>query len=215
MPSFSSSLLRGMLRIGTPLGLTTALTLGLQTVDRLVVAALGGIELLGYYAFAGSIAGAAASGVLVVRTVVFPDVYRHAGTVGGARATRRLIEDTIAPFVLVYGALLGLASFAIGPLIQLFVPEYVDVVLPARLLIFAGATTGLSGLASIGLVAVARQRVLPQLAAVAFGFNLVASAWLLHAGFGLTAIATAAGRPEERCCVHSYPWPTVCRWLWR
>ncbi len=57
---------------------------------------------------------------------------------------------------------------------------------------FAGATTGLSGLASIGLVAVARQRVLPLLAALAFGFNLLFSAWLLHRGLGLTAIAGVA-----------------------
>ena len=191
-PSFSAPLLRGMLRIGAPLGLTAGLTLGLQTADRLVVAAFGGTALLGTYAFAGSIAGAAAAGMLVVRTVVFPDVYREAATEGGAPAASRLIEDTIAPFVLVYGPLIGLASFAIGPLIQLAVPEYVDAVLPARLLIFAGATSGLSGLASVGLVAVARQKVLPLLAALAFGFNLLASAWLLKVGLGLTAIAAIA-----------------------
>lgn len=191
-PAVSKPLLRGMLRVGTPLGLTAALTLGIQTVDRLVVAAFGGTELLGFYALAGSIAGAAASGVLVVRTVVFPDVYRQAGSVGGAPAADRLIQGTIAPFVRVYGALLGLASFAIGPLILGFLPDYVDAVVPARILIFAGATSGLSGLASVGLVAVSRQKTLPGLAALALGFNLVASAWLLHLGLGLTAIAGVA-----------------------
>ncbi len=191
-PAISTPLFRRMLRVGLPFGITIALALGFHTVDRLVVAAFGGTTLLGYYALAVSFGAMAASGASVMRTIVFPEVYRGAGHSGGVQATAHLIEDTILPFALAYPALLGLASFAIGPTIRYFLPEYESAVWPATIMLFAGVGVGLSDLGSVGLVAVSRERVLPALAAVALVFNLALSVGALQLGLGITAVAAGA-----------------------
>jgi O-antigen/teichoic acid export membrane protein len=191
-PSLSSEATRRMLRVGIPFGLTIGMSMALVTVDRLVVAAYGGTVLLGYYGFAIAISGMAASGAWVVRTVVFPDVYRTAGESGGTTAVSDLLKETLTPFVVLYPVLLGLVALFIAPAVTLVLPQYGEAVAPARLLIFGGATAGISGLGSIGLVAVSRQRVLPLLAGLAFLFNLGFSTWFLSMGLGITAVAGVA-----------------------
>ncbi len=191
-PFFSAPTIRSLLVVGMPVGLTLGVTTILVTVDRLVVAAYGGTELLGYYGFAVAIAGAAASGSWVVRTVVFPDVYRTAARVGGSLAVSNLLRETVAPFAVVYPVLLGLAALFIGPTVELVVPQYLEAVSPARLLIFVGATAGFANLGSIGLVAVSRQRVLPLLAALAFVLNLGFSTWFLAMGLGIESVAAVS-----------------------
>jgi O-antigen/teichoic acid export membrane protein len=191
-PSLSSEVTRRMLRVGIPFALTIGMSMALVTVDRLVVAAYGGTVLLGYYGFAVSISGMAASCAWVVRTVVFPDVYRTVGESGGTTAVSDLLKETMAPFLILYPVLLGLAALFIAPAIMLVLPQYGEAVAPARLLIFGGATAGISSLGSIGLVAVSKQRVLPLLAGMAFLFNLGLSTWFLSMGLGITAVAGVA-----------------------
>jgi O-antigen/teichoic acid export membrane protein len=191
-PSLSSDATRRMLRIGIPFGLTVGMSMALVTVDRLVVAAYGGTVLLGYYGFAVAISGIAASGAWVVRTVVFPDVYRTVGESGGTTAVSDLLKETMTPFLVLYPVLLGLLALFIAPAVTLVLPQYGEAVAPARLLIFGGATAGISSLGSIGLVAVSKQRVLPFLAGMAFLFNLGFSAWFLSMGLGITAVAAVA-----------------------
>jgi O-antigen/teichoic acid export membrane protein len=191
-PALSSEATRRMLRVGIPFGLTVGMSMALVTVDRLVVAAYGGTVLLGYYGFAVAISGMAASGAWVVRTVVFPDVYRTVGESGGATAVSDLLRETMTPFLILYPVLLGLAALFIAPAVTLALPQYAEAVAPARILIFGGATAGISSLGSIGLVAVSKQRVLPLLAGLALLFNLGFSAWFLSMGFGITAVAGVA-----------------------
>ena len=64
-----------MLAVGVPLSLNLVLSTLLATVDRLIVGAMAGIEALGQYAFAVALAPLGVSAAIVVRTVVFPDVY--------------------------------------------------------------------------------------------------------------------------------------------
>jgi O-antigen/teichoic acid export membrane protein len=191
-PSLSPEATRRMLRVGIPFGLTFGMTMALVTVDRLVVAAYGGTILLGYYGFAVALSGMAASGAWVVRTVVFPDVYRAVGESGGATAVSDLLRETMTPFVVLYPVLLGLAAVFIAPAVMLALPQYGEAVAPARILIFGGATAGISSLGSIGLVAVSKQRMLPLLAGLALILNLGFSAWFLSMGFGITAVAGVA-----------------------
>jgi O-antigen/teichoic acid export membrane protein len=58
-PALRPALLRRMLKVGLPVALTGAVGTAVQTADRWVVAAWGGEELLGHYAFAGALASAA------------------------------------------------------------------------------------------------------------------------------------------------------------
>jgi O-antigen/teichoic acid export membrane protein len=191
-PALDTARLRRMLAIGFPLALTLFTTTMLATADRLVVAAYGGTRLLGLYALAVSIAGIGGTMAWVVRTVIFPSVYRQAATEGAGLAIRDHIRITLLPFARWFPPLLGLGALLVGPVIMVFLPAYAEAVGPARIFIFTGATTGLAGLGVLGVVAADLQRRLPLWALCALIVNLVLSNLALQSGLGLQGVAVGA-----------------------
>jgi O-antigen/teichoic acid export membrane protein len=191
-PVFGSPALRGLLQVGWPLALTGAVGTLLTTADRWVVAAWGGDELLGYYAFAGALASAAAALALSIRTVVFPEVYGDARASGTATALRRHLGRAIMPFATLVPPLLGAVGFCLGPVVALVAPAYGEAVAPARIFLLAGAAVGMVNLAAIGIVAAGEQRQLPLFAGLALAVNLALSIVALLAGAGLEGVAAAS-----------------------
>lgn len=191
-PSFDAGAVRRMLAVGIPLALTGMVATLLQTADRWVVAAWGGQELLGYYAFGGALASAGAALALAVRTVVFPEVYGDAKLGGAAAALRRHLERSLMPFATLIPPLLGAVGAALGPAVELIAPRYAPSIAPARLFLLSGAAMGLVNLASVGAVAAGRQRLLPAYAAGALALNLGLAALALPAGLGLEGAAAAS-----------------------
>lgn len=190
-PGLSLGALRRLLDVGFPVAVALAASSVLVTVDRLVVAAFGGTELLGQYAFAAAIATAAATLAWVVRTVVFTDVYRGSKDRGAGSAVRDLLDRTVLPFAFLYPPVLGVAALGIAPVVDLLFPAYADAVAPARLFIFVGAAAGFSGLGSLGAVAASRQRQLPLFAALALLLNLALSVLALLGGAGIEGVAAS------------------------
>lgn len=191
-PALVLERLRRLLRIGLPLVPALLTSTALMTADRLAVAAYGGTTLLGYYVFAVSIAGLAASFAWVIRTVVFPEVYGSVDHLGAGEAVRLHLDRTIRPFARLYPPLLGAIALAIGPAVLLLLPQYAAAVPPARLFIFTGATVGFASLGSLGVVAADRQRALPLLSVVALLLNLGLSFLALRSGAGLQGVAAGA-----------------------
>ncbi len=144
-PVLRSSTLRPMLKVGLPLALTGVVGTLLHTADRWVVAAWGGEELLGYYAFAGALASAAAAFALAIRTVVFPEVYGEARRAGAATALRRHLDRSLMPFATLVPPFLGAIGFCIGPVVALALNLGLSTVA-----LLAGA--GLEGVAAASLV---------------------------------------------------------------
>jgi O-antigen/teichoic acid export membrane protein len=163
----------------------------LATGDRWVVALWGGSTMLGYYAFAGSLTTAAAALALVVRTVVFPQVYGEASSAGAAAALQSHLERALLPFAWLLPPLLGAASLALGPIVAGAIPTYLEAVAPARLFLLSGAAMGLVNLASIGAVAAGQQRRLPLYAASGLALTCALSVAALASGYGLGAVAGA------------------------
>jgi O-antigen/teichoic acid export membrane protein len=191
-PALSAARLKRLLAVGLPLVIVMAANTLLATADRPVVAAVGGAQMLGYYAFAVSAAGLAGTLAWVVRTVVFPDVYSRTHADGAGTAVRAHLEQTILPYAWCYAPLLGLCAFAIGPAVQLVLPQYTVAIEPARIFIFKGALAGLSLLGSLGVVAAARQRALPGFSLLALVVNVTLSYAALRTGAGLAGVAAAA-----------------------
>ena len=73
-PLFSRTRLRRLIAVGLPLISVALLVLGLTTIDRLAIAAIGGTTLLGTYTFAVAVAGFTTSMAGWVRTVAAPEV---------------------------------------------------------------------------------------------------------------------------------------------
>jgi O-antigen/teichoic acid export membrane protein len=191
-PAIDRGALRELLRIGFPIGLATIAASALLSADRLVVGAIGGIELLGYYAFAVSIAGVGTTFAWVIRTVIFPDVYGAARTGDPASAVRQHLRMTLFPFAALYPPLLGLGALLIGPAVLLLMPRYEPAIVAAQVFIFTAMTSGMLSLGALGIVAMDRQRVLPPLYGVGFLLSLTLSYTALQLGTGLRGVAVAA-----------------------
>lgn len=191
-PRIDLMAVRVMLAAGLPVALTGVVGTLLQTADRWVVAAWGGHELLGYYAFGAALASAGAALALSVRTVVFPEVYGEAKLAGAAAALQRHLERSLLPFATLVPPVLGALGAVIGPAVALVAPGYAAAVAPARLFLLSGAAMGLVNLAAIGAVAARRQTVLPAYAAGALAVNLGLASLALAAGLGLEGAAAAS-----------------------
>jgi O-antigen/teichoic acid export membrane protein len=191
-PRFDAAAVRGMLATGFPMALTGVVGTLLQTADRWVVAAWGGHELLGYYAFGAALASAGAALALSVRTVVFPEVYGEAKLAGAAAALQRHLERSLLPFATLVPPVLGAIGAGIGPAVSLVAPQYTAAIAPARLFLLAGGAIGLVNLAGIGAVAAGRQTLLPVYAAGALAVNLGLATLALASGLGLEGAAAAS-----------------------
>jgi O-antigen/teichoic acid export membrane protein len=191
-PVFDGAAVRGMLAVGLPVALTGVVGTLLQTADRWVVAAWGGQEQLGYYAFAAALASAGAALALAIRTVVFPEVYGDAKLAGAASALQRHLERSLILFATLVPPLLGAIGSGVGPVVGLIVPQYTTAIAPARLFLLSGAAMGLVNLAAIGAVAAGRQTLLPAYAASALVLNLGLGTLALLAGLGLEGAAAAS-----------------------
>jgi O-antigen/teichoic acid export membrane protein len=191
-PELDVPALHHMLQVGLPLALTGLIGTALQTVDRLVVAAWGGATMLGYYAFAGAVAGAATALSLVIRIVVFPRVYADARNAAPGAAVRIHLTNTLLPFARLFPPVLGAVGVLLGEVLTAVLPDYAPAVGPARIFLLSGAATGIVNLASIGAVAAGRQHRLPTYAVTALTLNLALSLAALTLGAGLEAVAAAS-----------------------
>lgn len=192
LPRLDAELVRRMLAVGLPLALTAVVGTLLHTADRWVVAAWGGEELLGYYAFAGALASGAAALALAVRTVVFPEVYGEARTAGRATALQRHLERSLMPFAALVPPVLGAIAAGLGPIVELIAPHYAPAIAPARIFLLVGGAVGVVNLAAVGVVAAGRQHLLPAYAIVALALNLGLATLALVLGAGLEGAAAAS-----------------------
>lgn len=191
-PHWHPATLRRLLRLGVPVAMTGVVGALLLTADRWIVAGWGGQTMLGYYALGASVASAAGVLAVVVRTVVFAQVYSDAHAGRGAMAVRRHLEDAVLPFARLLPPVLGALSLAAGPLITLALPGYVPAIPSARLFFLAGAAMGVVNLAALGAVAAGMQRRLPLYAGLALLLTLALAFPALGLGLGLEGIAAAS-----------------------
>jgi O-antigen/teichoic acid export membrane protein len=182
---------RRMLRVGVPIVLTMTMGILLGTGDRWVVALWGGPTMLGYYAFAGSVTMAAGALAIVIRTVVFPQVYGEACSHGPAAALRSHVDGILLPYARILPPVLGAISFGLGPVVLSLAPAYAEAVAPARVFLLAGVAMGLVNIASMGAVAAGEQRRLPWYAALALALSCALSIVAVTGGQGIGGVAGA------------------------
>ena len=191
-PRWSPGRLQSLIRFGFPMALLLLVTLVLGSVDRVVVVAFGGTALLGQYAFAAALAALAGTGSWVVRTIVFPGVYREATGKGSKMAIRYHLRQSLMPFSVVLPPLLGVAGILIGPIIAQLLPQYQMAVAPARMFLFTGIATGLANLATVAVLAVEQHRWVPAWAAASVLVNIGLAIGALTGGLGLLGVAGGA-----------------------
>src|SRR4029453_7712995 len=121
-PRVELASVRRMLRVGLPVVITMAVGMLLATGDRRMLAVGGGGTRLGHYAFAGSVTTAAGALAIVIRTVVFPQVYGEASSLGSATALRSHLDGILLPFARILPPVLGALALALGPVVAAAAP---------------------------------------------------------------------------------------------
>lgn len=182
---------RTMIRLGLPVTVGVLLQLLLGSVDRLVLVAMSGVEVLGQYAFAVSVASIGAAGGFIVRTAVFPEIF-HAARHDTAEAWGRDIERLLVSLAWVLSLLLGLLSLGIEPIVDRLLPDYASAVPAARIYVFTGVAQGLLAVAMLGAQAADRQRRIPPLTAMAVLVGATLAWAALQLGLGLAGVAAAS-----------------------
>ena len=192
IPLISKSHLSAMLKVGLPIFFSLLLGFSLASVDRLIVAGMGDLTLLGLYGFAFSVAGIAGSIALAIRVVIYPEVYASVANGDGAEALNAYLDTTILPFARIFPIIISLGALVIGPAISMLLPQYTEAIPAARILIFVGVTAGLERLGTLGVVAAQKQNFLPLLSFISLAINIALSIFMLWCGFGLQGVAAAA-----------------------
>lgn len=192
VPQLSLDRLRRLVTVGLPLSAPLWLSIGLTTIDRLVVALWGDAALLGSYAFAVALGGVAGSAALTIRTVVFPQVFAATDERGSVANASLHLRGTVRPFAMLLPPLLGAFGLLLAPLVDLWLPEYRGAVPAARLFVFGGVFGGLQSLGLLSVAAAGRERPVPLLAAAALALNAGLSWLALAGGCGLIGVAVGA-----------------------
>jgi O-antigen/teichoic acid export membrane protein len=183
--------IRSLIRIGLPVTLATLMQTLVGSLDRLVVAAFLGVESLGQYAFAVSVASIGGAAGVVVRTAVFPDVF-HAARHGGPTAWVQDLERLLLAMAWILSLALIGPALAIAPLVERFMPSYAEAIGPAQIFIFSGVANSLMLVAMLGNVAADRQHQVPVLTAAALALGLVLAWVVLELHLGLVGLAAAS-----------------------
>ena len=151
-------------------GSTIAVVLSMDDADlaarvRMMLLARPGIQILDAvdgrmpnYAFAVAVSGVGVVIGHVIRTVLFPEVFRLARR-AGADASSDYLDQAMLPFAWVFPPAFGLAALALGPAIELILPSYTAAAPAARIFIFIGVVQGLAMVANLGIVASGRQHL--------------------------------------------------------
>jgi hypothetical protein len=148
--------------------------------------------MLGYYAIAASLVSAATGLAVVVRTVVFRNVYGQTSSAGPAVALRSHLEQSVLPFALLLPPILGAAGIALGPIVAYGLPQYIPAIAPGRIFLLAGTAMGVVSLATLGAIAAGHQRRLPLYAGISLVLTVGLSILALSGGWGLEAVALSA-----------------------
>jgi O-antigen/teichoic acid export membrane protein len=191
-PELNPARLKTMFAVGLPLSASQLLSAMLATVDRLVAGAWLGLAALGQYAFAVSVASLGVSAALVVKTVVFPDLYGRVDREGAVGITREHLDRTIRPYVLLLAPVAGAGVLALGLVVARLLPEYAAAVQPAAVFVFVGIAQGVVNLAVVAVVAARQQRVLPLITLAALVVNAGLATGALVLGYGMVGLAAGA-----------------------
>lgn len=191
-PRWRPVTLRRLLGLGVPVAMTGAVGTLLLTADRWIVAAWGGAAMLGYYALGASVASAAGAMAVVVRTVVFAQVYGDAQQGRSSAAVRTHLDRAVLPFARLLPPVLGAFGLAAAPLIARTLPGYVPAIPSARIFFLCGAAMGVVSLAAVGAVAAGMQRRLPLYAGLALAATVALAVPALRLGLGLEGVAAAS-----------------------
>jgi len=189
---WDSKLIKLLIKIGFPimlLGLSDAL---FYTVDRLLILKFLNVESLGFYSLGTLVFTPAMFIFYASSSVMYPRFAERFGATGRDSELKKFIILPIRILSLVTTFIIGAIVVVLPVMIRLFLPAYIEGIMPAQIIIF-----GLFFSYSIGMVAnffLATKRQYIYLAALLTGvfINSILSFIFLKMGWGIVGVALGA-----------------------
>ncbi|MCD6238907.1 MAG: polysaccharide biosynthesis C-terminal domain-containing protein [Thermotogae bacterium] len=169
--------------------LTKKLSKGLTTIDRLLILKFLDARSLGFYSLGNLVFAPLLMVFTASNSVMYPRFAERYGETGDPRSLKRYITVPMEVLSSVMAVLVGAIYIALPLLTKVFLPEYVDGVPAARILMFGLFFYAISGMAGNMLLTINKQVlrlwILLGSALLNFGFSFVA----LRLGYGIEGVA--------------------------
>lgn len=180
-----------LLRRGSWIFLYLVMAALLRTVDRAVILGGVGVETLGLYAMAATVAGLVANLPAALSFVLYPDFLRRFGATGDPAALAGSLERWSLALASVTPLLWLALSLAVPPMLYYALPDYLGAVPAVRLLLAGSIFGSLAQVPIFFLLAIDRDAWLVWLSALGalLGVGLCLAA--LRLGWGIEGVAAA------------------------
>ena len=190
---FKRSVFVDLIRMGFPIVLLSIITTFMMTGDRFLIVYHLEASDLGLYGLAVIVIQTVLKVPSVSREVIEPETMAQAHNHREIAYFDRFYGAPLLYIAFLVPALIGSAAFTLGPVLRLVLPDYVDVVPTAQILLWGAYFLALTYPAR-GIVVAAglqTQMALYMVAPVALGLGLTAA--VLAAGYGLEGVAFSKG----------------------
>lgn len=185
-------ILLSLMVVGFPIMMMALADLIIKSLDRLLILNFLGYKELGYY----SVAGLAFYPLMIIfvasNSVMYPRFAERFGALRNPSALKRYI--TVPMEILSTGVpvLIGVIYIALPGMISIFLPEYVEGIKPAQILLFGLYFYAMPGMPGNFLVTINKQVILLGVLIGSIFVYLIASMSFMMLGWGLVGIALGA-----------------------
>lgn len=178
-----------LLRLGVPLLFVTLMQAGVRSVDRFVILRFLNWEAMGYYGLALTFFGLVQFIPEAVSTVLNPQLNEAYGRSKDPADLRRLLWTGSLTLSLVLSPIVALACVTLAYPVRLLLPAYTPAIPVAQILLIGAHFWGTARVTEFFFIAIHRQNLVIWLQGAGLVLNVIASAGLVLAGYGLAGVA--------------------------
>lgn len=189
-PAFDPKAAWALARVGLPIGVMWFANTNMVGIDRIVVLAGAGVGQLGLYSLAGVAGGLTLLSATAIAGYIGPRILERVDAQGVLTDAGVALADLGQFLCAAAGATVVAAILpAIAPLTRLVLPDYVEGIHAAMVLVVANAVLGATLPANSVLVGRGMQVRVALLYVLDTAFNLVLDVILLNMGLGILGVA--------------------------
>jgi len=186
---WDNKVLRALILIGFPIMLMIFANVIFTTIDRLLILKFLDAKSLGFYSLGNLIFAPLLMIFTASNSVMYPRFAEKYGETGDPSSLRRYITVPMENLAAAISVLIGSIYIALPLLARVFLPDYIDGVMAARILLFGLFFYSIPGMAGNMLLTVNKQvlhlGILLGSALLNFGFSYGA----LRLGYGIAGVA--------------------------
>lgn len=186
---WKTSVFKKLIVVGFPIMLIGVSSVLFQTVDRLLILKFLDIKLLGFYSI-GSLAFLPIMFILYsANSVMFPRFAERFGKTGKEIDLKKFITLPIRNLSLLIPVLIGGVVVILPTLVRFFLPEYIEGITAAQILLFGLFFASTVGMAGNFFLVTNRQYFYLGILLVGVLINLILSSILIRFGLGIVGVA--------------------------